>query len=46
MIVFDVNLLKIILTSFFIVNHFANVALVKQKYFFKCIEPCRLLLGS
>jgi hypothetical protein len=36
MVVLDVNLLKIILTSFFIVNPFANVALVKQKYFFKC----------
>jgi hypothetical protein len=35
-IVLDVNLLKIILTSiFFAVNCFAYVALVNQKHFFK-----------
>jgi hypothetical protein len=35
-IVLDVNWLKIILTSFFVVTRFASVSLVKQKYFFKC----------
>jgi hypothetical protein len=39
-IVLDVNLLKRVLTSFFFffVNRFAYVALVNQKYFFKCFR--------
>jgi hypothetical protein len=34
-IALDANLLKIILTSFFVVNRFANFELLNKKYFFK-----------
>jgi hypothetical protein len=40
--VLDVNLLKITLTSFFLVNRFAYVALVNQKHFFKCLPQAEL----
>jgi hypothetical protein len=41
-IVLDVNLLKILLTFVVVVNRFANVALVNQKYFLKCLPQAEL----
>jgi hypothetical protein len=43
--VLDANLLKLSLTSF-VVNRFANVPLVNQRYFSKCFPQAEVFLNT